>query len=223
MNGNFLRLFLVKLELLYQISSSLSDKSTTACFDYEHCNTSQGGVHDLECFKIYSGKKLICEWKPGIHVSNSTKYTLIIEQKERNRCEKLTNITGTTYNSDIFSQFNFTVWVVEVNEQPSVCFRDVFLRGRLVRCPPEQIKYERQKDDFIVTWKKKKNVHYQLQYKELNKESWILVNSKVDDRIKVAVPNETAFYEAQIKCIPNDVCNDCKWSESLFIPPGKSI
>ncbi|KAJ8261204.1 hypothetical protein COCON_G00169270 [Conger conger] len=195
--------------------------------NYSHCHSSKEGIHDLDCYTMYiqqSDRKTNCVWKPGRQSSNMTTYTLIIEQKDRNFCTRYENISKTTHLFYPFEQSEMTVYVIDASSDERNCMMATFtgIPENLVRCgPPASIIFQRNSSqlEIKVSWAEKRKQTFIVKYRELNSLPWKQVDSH--NKTSCLVSNLTAllFYEVKVKCVTNQKCRQCPWSNVAIVPP----
>ncbi|XP_044188640.1 protein sidekick-1 [Thunnus albacares] len=217
--------FILGLILAHAQASSASCKSKNISALYQHCGLHRDGVHDLHCFNKHDGT-VICEWKPGYHTAKKT-YTLIIQQQDK-FCLEYKNVDGNSAMIKLFKKYNMTAQVFE-NIESTNCTKAVFRgsAGGLLRCgPPDKVTFSRDLGKLFVnvSWQKndiKVIKNYSVTYNALGSllGSKLSAQSKIGEINKVENLNSSLAYVVQVKCVTNDKCKDCPWSDTYTVPP----
>ncbi|XP_023122415.2 interleukin-31 receptor subunit alpha isoform X2 [Amphiprion ocellaris] len=207
---------------------SMKCKSKNISSQYQHCGIRSDGVHDLDCFgKYYSRGTINCVWKPGNHASDRM-HTFIIQQPAKKYCRACHNITQFSQSVKLYENPNMTVEVFE-NSRSRNCTKAIF-RGSptsLFRCgPPSNVSFSRHSGrlDVNVSWKQedvKAITYYSVRYKVVSSPSWNETNVESKDwsSCRVEDLNSSLVYIVQIRCVHNEKCSQCPWSEAYTVLP----
>ncbi|XP_074473398.1 interleukin-31 receptor subunit alpha [Sebastes fasciatus] len=234
-------LFILGLLLVYykilsacvQASDRVKCGSQNISSRYHHCGIHLDGVHDLDCFGKHSSLRKVCVWKPGKRTSEKI-YTLITQQQHRgrNHCGAYYNITGVSEEITISESSDVTVEVFE-NSQSINCTKAVFSASpkSFLRCgPPDKVIFSRHSGRLAVNviWPElDKNTiqYYSVKYIEQGNltqnqslvQSYNGVNCTISN-CTVEDLKSSLVYSVQIRCVPNDKCSQCPWSENYTVP-----
>nr|XP_015192434.1 PREDICTED: interleukin-31 receptor subunit alpha-like isoform X1 [Lepisosteus oculatus] len=202
---------------------TFKENNVTSCFNYHHCQSSQNGVQDLDCFKKSKKDPLTCYWKSGSSASNITTYTLIIAQEVRDYCKIHHNISKTFHSIEVFGKYEMNAWVIDESSRNRNCSK-TFFRGipnNLIRCdPPTEIMFKRDSGKIYISWMEQKHIKkYNIQLRESGHPSWKMVVSEENAKYMLFEGlNPSLSYEVQVQCTPNQKCPQCSWSEMFLVP-----
>ncbi|XP_070408549.1 interleukin-31 receptor subunit alpha [Nothobranchius furzeri] len=211
--------------------NQVSCRSSNISAEFRHCGIHPGGVRQLDCFG-HSSKinEKNCTWESGRRASGNT-YTLVVQQQstkilQQRYCHQLRNITRLHQSIPIYRGLNMTVEIFE-NPNTADCTKAVF-RGSpdsLLRCgPPDKVSFRRiaGKLDVNVSWQprdKKFIKNFTARYKQPADPGWTEshLNYHHGSRLRESF-NSSLVYVMQIRCVTNDKCVQCPWSEEFPVP-----